>query len=112
MSFEYSVKQGDTEPDLVATLRDEMRRKGIDLSNATRVDFIMRMVGAEDQLFQRQATVVDATTGKVKYEWQAGDTAEPALYDAEFLIVWASGDLQRVPNDDFFHVRVVANLEQ
>lgn len=108
--FEYSVKQGDTAPDLEVVLRDEAKRKGIDLEHADRVDFIMKLVGEQDQLFQRPVTIVNEKGGRVRYSWQAGDTDVPGLYDSEFLIVWETGAMQRVPNEEYFHVRIEPSL--
>lgn len=82
---EFTIKQGDTNPDIAAVLRDAANNT-VDLSGRS-VQFRMRS-------FLTGALEVDAPAvpdpdqvgnkGKVQYNWQAADTSESGYYFAEW----------------------------
>lgn len=89
------IKRGDLEPALSVQLR--YRNQPINLTGLT-VSF--RMKSRETGIVKvdsAAATVVDATTGKVKYVWTAGDTDTEGHYLGEFVINHPGSRPQTVP---------------
>jgi hypothetical protein len=93
----YRIKSGDTKP-LDATLREGgTSGPAIPLVGAT-VRFRMRAV-LGGPLLGGVCTLTDASAGKVRYVWQAGDLNVPGSYNAEFEITFGDGSIRTVPND-------------
>jgi hypothetical protein len=99
----FYIKQNDTSPFLLATLKDGNGNL-IDLTAAS-VRFHMRSVGASSATVDAAAVVVDEDQGSVKYEWQAADTATSGTYEAEFEVTYSGGAIETFPNDG--HIRVI-----
>lgn len=94
----FTIKQGDTAPALEATLIDP-NGQPINLAGMS-VTFCMgRHVRAP-------AEVVDAAEGRVRYEWQEGDTDRPGKWNAEFIVTTIAGESQRVPNAGYITVHI------
>lgn len=92
------IKQGSTIPGFEAVLRDADGQP-INLFNAT-VEFCFgRGRGGPCQ-------IVDAASGRVRYEWQDGDTDDPGTWNGEFVVTMISGRVQRVPSGGYVPVRV------
>ncbi|HVT76983.1 MAG TPA: BppU family phage baseplate upper protein [Acidimicrobiales bacterium] len=81
----------------------------VDLSDADSVKFHMRLISDDAPLLAADATIVDATAGKVRYDWQAGDTDTAGYHRAEFKVTF-DGKPIRFPNDDdlVVHIRKAA----
>lgn len=95
---DFYIKRGDRRPPIEATLSVE--GAAVDLTEAGAVRFHMAPEVNGD------AEVVDAVTGQVRYSWAAGDTDNAGLFDAEFEIEWADGEIQTVPNDGYIRILV------
>lgn len=108
MSHVFNIKVGDTLPALQATLLATDGSPVPNLDSAT-VTFRMCRRKSDVAVVEAEATVVDADTGDVQYEWAAEDTAElePGDYEAEFIVTSTAGT-QTVPSKDFIKVRVNA----
>lgn len=84
----------------------------IDLTDATEVNFLMRLHGSTDPpAIRSPMTITDAVNGTVQYAWQAGDTDTAGDYDVEFEITWNDGGVETVPNDSYLTVRIVDDLD-
>lgn len=101
------IKRDDTQPDIEATLQYD-DGSAIDLSGAT-VKFIMASQSGTVKV-NTTATVVDAVAGKVKYQWQTGDTDTAGTYYAEFEVTFPGGKKLTVPNQNHLVVVVVDDL--
>lgn len=99
----FYIKQNDTSPFLLATLKDGNGNL-IDLTAAS-VRFHMRAVGASTAAVDAAAVVVDEDQGSVKYEWQAANTATAGTFEAEFEVTYSGGAIETFPNDG--HIRVI-----
>jgi hypothetical protein len=107
---EHKIKRGDTLKALVASLT--LGNTPIDLTGAT-VRFIMRprFTTPPVAVINRSADVLLVTEGRVSYQWQAGDTAQPGRYAAEFEITYtATGRKLTVPNDGYISVVVTGDI--
>ncbi len=92
----FVIRQGDQLPALTATLYDAVGV--IDLSTASNVHFHLKRDGST--ALDGVGVIVNALGGQVRYDWAAGDTAVAGHYEGEFLVNWASGKPQRVPNNE------------
>ena len=113
MSYqEFTIKQNDKKPALVATLKDEDGNV-VDLSHVVAIDFKMRLRGAsENKVDSHEFTYAriqgDPKDGKIQYLWQDGDTDTPGMYEAEFELIYRNDEgIQHVPTDEPFIVHVV-----
>lgn len=100
----FYIKQNDTSPFLLATLKDANENL-IDLTAAT-VRFHMRRVGSTDAVVDGAAIVVNEDQGTVRYEWQAADTAQIGSYQAEFEVTYSGGVIETFPNNGYIRVEI------
>lgn len=101
-TYDYNVKQGDT-GDVSATLK--RNDVAYDLTGAT-VRFHMRRSGAAATKVDAAATIVTAADGTVLYSWQAGDTDQPGVYEVEWEVTEAGGDILTFPNGGYSTLRI------
>lgn len=108
---DFVIKSGATFPPIAATLTDA---DGVALPLAgpgvAAVHFRMKPMTGGGAVVDHVAVIVNPTTGQVRYDWQAGDTAVPGYYWAEWAIVYSTGATQPVPSDDYLRVLVTAGL--
>ena len=104
----FDMKQGDLKPALQVTLKDG-DGVAVNVTGAT-VKFSMRNQATRAlKINEGTVTLVTAASGIVRYDWVAGDTDTPGLYDAEFEVTYAGpAGPETFPNNDehFFTVRV------
>ena len=111
-----TIKQNDTRPKLVVTLLEnygEVDEAPIDLTTATSVKFLMRAQDAppsDPPKVDAAAAITTAASGLVTYTWDAADTDEAGVFEAEFEITWGDGGVETVPNGSYFTVEVVDDL--
>lgn len=104
---DFTIKADDTSPALKYQLLTASRDP-VDLSGANEVRFLMGDVVAADT--NSGVTITDAANGKVKYEWQTGDTSEAGHYDAEWEVEYSDGTVETFPNTGFIAIRVRPDL--
>jgi hypothetical protein len=102
-------KQNDLEPEVRSTLQNA-DGSAINLTGATAVYFLMRPVSGGTTI-RTTATVVNAATGIVSYDWTSGDTATVGSYYQEWEIMWPSSRPQTVPNDSYNTIVIVDDLD-
>jgi len=94
-TIEATFVQGDTKPDITATLYEEEDRENVlDLTTADSVRFQMRKPDDEVFTVDDSADVVVADQGAVSYSWKENDLSVPGLYDAQWEIHWNDGKVQ------------------
>ena len=47
----------------------------------------------------------------MEYQWQAGDTANDGVYQAEFRITYTNDKIETFPNDEFILVKVSEDIQ-
>lgn len=109
----HTIPQGDLQPALEQTLYSgELDSYGnkipLDLTN-TEVRFRMRPEVGTGPVIDRVATIVNATQGRVRHTWVAGDTDRPGKYRANWRVLYANGP-QTVPTEGHFVVVVTPGL--
>lgn len=107
----FTIKQNDTSPAIMAQLLDGSNDP-VNITGATSVRFHMRPVGegSPAAVIDEDATVVTASTGDVKYVWQAGDTDTNGTYQAEFEVTFATGEIETFPNNGYIEIQVVDDI--
>lgn len=103
----FAIKQNDTSPSLLATLKD-FSGNAINLTGAS-VRFHMK--GLEGTVkVDAEMTIQNATLGVVRYDWQAGDTDTVGTYYIEFEVTYSDGSIETFPNNGNQSVKVVREL--
>ena len=93
----FYIKQGDLKPSILATLKHYNDGTVVDLTNAQTVKFHMKRKDGTLKIQNRICTIVSASEGKVRMDWQEGDTDTPGTYYGEFEVVWNDGRPQTFP---------------
>lgn len=109
-SADFTIKANDRRPSIAATLTYEGGAT-CNLSSATEVNFIMKIASGGAVKVNSEAVIVDATTGKVRYDWTAVDTNAPGDYLAEWEVTWGDGARETFPTKTYHSVSVLADLD-
>lgn len=108
MAADFTIRQGDRLPIIVATLVDQ-DDEALDLTGVSGVSLKYRRKGSQT-VITRTATITDAANGQVRYDWVADDTATAGEMYAEWEIDYGSGIYLTVPNSGAFVIEVVDSL--
>ena len=101
---DFWIKKGDTSPVITGQLLDGDLRP-VNITGATvRFRAKDRTTGAS--VIDAAATVTDATTGQVRYAWQAADTAAQREMLAEWVVTFADSTIQSWPNPGLIALHV------
>lgn len=103
-------RKGDRAPALTLQALD-LAGDPLDITGATTPVFSMRLLGATTNTVDRAtATIVDASTGTIRYSWAAVDVDTSGTYLAEFEVS-LSGLPLTIPGDDQeLHVVITDDL--
>ena len=86
--------QGDTAPDLLATIHNaDDPTTVVNLTGAT-VRFQMRRPDDRKFTINAPAEVVDATGGKVRYRWSQNDLTYPGDYAVQWEVTYPDSRVQ------------------
>jgi uncharacterized protein YfaS (alpha-2-macroglobulin family) len=103
----FFIKQNDTSPALLATLKDF---SGVAI-NVTGAAIRLHMKDLSGTIKIDQAmTITNATLGLVRYDWQVGDTDTVGTYYVEFQVTYSDGSVETFPNNGNKVVSVVKEL--
>jgi hypothetical protein len=103
---EATFVQGNTAPDIVAQLHDELTPSiPLDLTTATSVRFQMRK--PDDRFFtvDAAASVTNPSQGLVSYSWAANDLAVDGMYDVQWEVHWPDAKIQTIAKPNRIDVR-------
>jgi hypothetical protein len=105
------VKQGDTAPPVVRTLKD-FDENPVNLTDADVVFNMRRIHGDQEPVIEAGVVDIDGdpTSGVVTYEWQPGDTDEAGGFYGEFEVTFDDGSVETFPNDGYVRIAIVAEL--
>lgn len=107
-----NLKSGDTDPNLVVKLR-KSNSNAVDLTGSE-VSFYMREIDEDSLAVDDDTTgnvaIEDATSGKVSYSWQAGDTDLAGTYIFEFEVDDGTGTVT-YPNSGYGEIRIQEALK-
>lgn len=85
---DFTIGEDDILPAIAATLKDELG-VAVNLTGAT-VKFHMGIAGQAPKI-NAAATVDNAASGTVHYDWVSGDTDTPGTYEAEWEVTYTVG---------------------
>jgi hypothetical protein len=105
-TVEATFVQGNTAPNIVAQLHDELVPTiPLDLNGALGVKFQMRK--ADDKLLtvDAAAQVTNASQGLVSYSWAADDLNIEGEYETQWQVTFADGKIQTVAKTNRILVR-------
>ena len=101
------IHAGDLTPPITGTLLLADRTTPQNLTGATVTLEVTSAVSGAVVFTGRPVTLVDALNGKVRYDWQAGDTATAGRYEGRFHVVYADATPGTFPNGhDGFPIHV------
>lgn len=103
----FFIKQNDTSPSLLATLKD-FDGDAINLTGAS-VRFHMKDLNGTVKIDEAM-TVPSPTLGMVRYDWQAGDTDTVGTYYVEFEVTYSDASVETFPNNGNKTISVVREL--
>lgn len=111
----FHIKESDTSPELERQLiAQEGEDTPVDVSGANKLGFQMRDPHTEELVVDDKAgnntAIVDGVKGVVKYVWQDTDTADAGDYEAEFIVEYSDGTVERYPNSGYILVHVLDNV--
>lgn len=110
---DFSVRAGDRQPLLVATLKNEDGTP-IDLTNATSAKLWMRRRDSIAMAIEDAAMAIltPKTDGRAQYAWVGGDTqvADIGGYWAVVRVVWNDDTPQTFPMPDLLTIDIVPDL--
>lgn len=103
----FNMKRGDTVPSI---RRQLMGGDGIpvDLTGAV-VRFSMKDYRGI-KIMREECEIIDASTGVVQYNWQAGDTSVDGKYCAEFEVTYDNDGVETFPNFEFINVVIYKDI--
>ena len=104
----FKIKQNDTSPLLVVTLKDAAGN-AIDLTSAT-VRFHMKKISQNTVKVNGYVTALDDDGGRVRYAWQTGDTGTPGIFQGEFEVEYSTAEIETFPNDGFLAMEIIDDI--
>lgn len=94
---DFSLKVGDRRPSITATLTQG--GVALNLTTASSVAFVMTPIyGPQTAKVNAAATIVDAATGAVRYDWLAADVDTVGSYLAKWVVTWNDGRVSSYPD--------------
>lgn len=112
----FIIKQNDTRPVYVATLKEDFglqTEAPVDLTNAESIRFLAKIADnpSGDLLVDGVADIDDAANGVVSYTWVEGDTATVGEYNIEIEVTWNDGGVETFPNNGYGSMTVTDDLD-
>jgi hypothetical protein len=107
MSYDVTIKRGDTRNCIKAVLKDA-RGAPVDLTDCS-VDFHMAPLN-RSAIISRAAHIQDAAAGEVWVVWVPGETDTAGIYRAEFEVIYEDGRRETFPNANYISIRILGDL--
>jgi len=103
----FNIKRNDTSPSIAGVLKDADGNVR-DLTSAT---IRFHMIDKDDTtVVDAAATILNATTGRVAYEWSAADTVTSGGFRGEFEVTFADATIETFPNTGYIPIRIYEDL--
>lgn len=107
MSYDVTIKRGDTRSCIKAVLKDYSGAP-VDLTGCS-VDFHMAPLNRPATI-SRAAHIENAAEGEVWVIWAPGETDTAGVYRAEFEVMYNDGRLETFPNDGYISIQILSDL--
>lgn len=106
---DFHMKLGDRKPTLQATLWSGTAATPVDITGGS-VKLLIRPRGSTAVAAEHTAQIVTAASGVVKYEWAGTELTTVGIYYAEWEVTFSDGTKGTFPNDDYFTIQVLDDL--
>jgi hypothetical protein len=106
---EFHLKRNDTLPILKLQLIDRSclgSRIPFDLTGVLSATFTMKNSCGDIKIMAKDAQIISYSGGVIQYNWQAEDTSDSGLFDAEFQLIYANGDRMSIPQIGAIRVEI------
>ncbi|MBA2704917.1 MAG: hypothetical protein H0U60_13830 [Blastocatellia bacterium] len=108
--YDFRIKQGDTLPVIESILTDA-QGVVVDLTAASAVTFRMRTKDGGTLALVGTATILaPATAGRVRYAWNAADTAIAGEYEADWKVTFTGGATATFPSGSYLRVLLLPKI--
>ena len=97
---EFHLKRNDTLPVLKLQLIDRSclgSRVPFDLTGVSSATFTMKNSCGDIKIMAKTAQILSFSGGVIQYNWEAEDTTDSGLFDAEFQLIYADGKRLSMP---------------
>lgn len=109
MADTFYIKQNDTSPALIATLKDS-GAVVINLTGATTVFKMRNVSGVIVSLTGTNSVDAPATGGIARFTFSAADTATVGRYQGEFQVTFGDGSVETFPNKGYIGVKITDDI--
>ncbi len=107
---EFFTKRNDTKA-LTAQFKDTTGAV-VDITGAS---VVFTMTGPDNNNTKKvdrgTVTITTASTGKVSYPWQSGETNQAGLFKGEFEVTYSSGLVETFPAEGAINIRIAGDLD-
>lgn len=106
---EFHLKRNDTLPVLKMQLIDRSclgSRIPFDLTGVSSATFTMKNSCGDIKIMAKNAQIVSYSGGVIQYNWEAEDTSDSGLFDAEFQLIYANGNRMSIPQIGTIRVEI------
>ena len=100
----FHIKRNDTGPRLSVRVMTD-GGDTVDLTDAVNPEFHMWSKRLRTSVVDTAAEVTDGPGGVLTYDWDAADTASAGIFEGEFKVELATGEVITAPNDG--HIPIV-----
>lgn len=110
---DVTMKQHDTRPVLTRYLIQTVNgaTSPFDLTGVGSIGLLMRHTSALAVVVNGVASVVTVSSAYIAYKWATNDTATTGIYNAEYQVSYTDGGVETVPNDGYFSIEIVDDLD-
>lgn len=109
MSYDVTIKRGDTRHAIRAILKDSSGSP-VDLTDCS-VSFHMAPLGRSATV-SRAVDIHDTAGGEVWVVFAPGETDISGVYRAEFQVTYGDGRKETFPNDGYLSIQILGNLSK
>lgn len=103
----FYIKQNDTSPSILATLKDASNTP----VNLTAADVRIHMRDVAGSLkIDSPVEVINTSGGIIRYDWEAADTDTSGTFYVEFEVTYTDGAIETFPNTGKEVVIILAEL--
>lgn len=104
MSEQFTIKRGDTSPQLIYTLSPS-----VNLVGASAV-FNMSAIGGGAVIDRVAASIEDSAAGVVGFAFTSAQTANAGTFWGEFEITYSDGKIETYPNNGYLSINIKPDL--
>lgn len=110
---DFFIKKNDTSPAIEQQLQDE-NGDAVNISGFNKIRFLASHIGDDtpkvDDDDTGNVSVIDASTGKVRYNWKPSDTDRSGTMRAEWEVTYSDGSKETFPNTGYTIIKILGDI--